>query len=251
MIEGASWRRWVFFYVPLTAFVVALLFPFYWMVITTVRPDSELYRPWNAPNYAPFWTTNPTLEHIRDLLTETLFSTWMLNTMLISLAATAISLFCGLLAGYALSRLKFPFAGSIGTGIFITYLVPQTLLFIPLADIIRNFKLGDSPWALDPDLSDLPDPVLHLAADGLLQIDPEGAGGVRPHRRRAALEGDGLHHLPGGDPGHPVGRDLRLHAVVERVHLRARLPVLARAEDGAGRRHLGTGARRRVLSGAS
>ena len=148
MIEGASWRRWVFFYVPVTAFVVTLLFPFYWMVITTLRPDKELYRPWNAPNYAPFWTNNPTLEHIRALLTETLFSTWMLNTMLISIAATAISLFCGLLAGYALSRLKFPFAGSIGTGIFITYLVPQTLLFIPLSDIIRNFKLGDSPWAL-------------------------------------------------------------------------------------------------------
>src|SRR5689334_8306285 len=104
MIEGASWRRWVFFYVPVTAFVVALLFPFYWMVITSVRPDSELYRPWSAANYAPFWTTHPTFEHIRDLLTETLFTTWMLNTMLISLAATAISLFCGLLAGYALSR---------------------------------------------------------------------------------------------------------------------------------------------------
>src|SRR5580692_2048060 len=148
MIEGAPWRRWVFFYVPVTAFVVALLFPFYWMIITTIRPDSELYRPWSAPNYAPFWTTHPTLEHVHDLLSETLFTTWMLNTMIISLAATAISLFCGLLAGYALSRLKFPFAGSIGTGIFITYLVPQTLLFIPLSDIIRNFKLGDSPWAL-------------------------------------------------------------------------------------------------------
>ena len=148
MVEGALWRRWVFFYIPLTAFIVALLFPFYWMIVTTVRPDSELYRPWNAPNYAPFWTTHPTLEHIHDLLTETLFSTWMLNTMIISIAATAISLFCGLLAGYALSRLKFPFAGSLGTAIFITYLVPQTLLFIPLADIIRNFRLGDTPWAL-------------------------------------------------------------------------------------------------------
>src|SRR3954449_8014519 len=118
MIEGASWRRWVFFYAPVTAFVVGLLFPFYWMVITTLRPDRELYRPWKAANYAPFWTMNPTLEHIRALLTETLFTTWMLNTMLISLAATAVSLFCGVLAGYALSRLKFPFAGSIGTAIF-------------------------------------------------------------------------------------------------------------------------------------
>ncbi|MBV9427796.1 MAG: carbohydrate ABC transporter permease [Bradyrhizobiaceae bacterium] len=148
MIEGAKWKRWVFFYIPLSAFVVSLLFPFYWMAVTTVRPDSELYRPWMAPNYTPFWTTRPTLEHVRGLLEETLFSTWMWNTMFIAIVSTLISLFCGLLAGYALSRLKFRFAGSLGTGIFITYLVPQTLLFIPLADIIRNFRLGDSPWAL-------------------------------------------------------------------------------------------------------
>jgi multiple sugar transport system permease protein len=101
-----------------------------------------------APNYTPFWTAHPTLEHITDLLTGTLFNTWMLNTLFIAAVSTVISLFCGLLAGYALSRLKFPFAGSLGTGIFITYLVPQTLLFIPLADIIRNFHLGDTPWAL-------------------------------------------------------------------------------------------------------
>ena len=56
MIEGALWRRWVFFYLPLTLFIVFLLFPFYWMIITTVRPDGELYRPWNAINYSPFWT---------------------------------------------------------------------------------------------------------------------------------------------------------------------------------------------------
>jgi multiple sugar transport system permease protein len=148
MIEGERWKRWVFFYIPLAVFILVLLFPFYWMAITTVRPDSELYRPWNAVNYAPFWTAHPTLEHIRFLLEETLFSAWMWNTMLISIVSTAISLFCGLLAGYALARLNFPFAGSLGTGIFITYLVPQTLLFIPLADIIRSFKLGDTPWAL-------------------------------------------------------------------------------------------------------
>ena len=148
MIEGAAWRRWVFFYIPLAIFILSLLFPFYWMMITTLRPDAELYRPWNAANYTPFWTTDPTWEHVIYLLRESLFSTWMLNTLMISIVATIISLFCGLLAGYALSRLNFPFAGSLGTGIFITYLVPQTLLFIPLADIIRNFRLGDTPWAL-------------------------------------------------------------------------------------------------------
>jgi multiple sugar transport system permease protein len=148
MIEGPTWRTWLFFYLPLVLFVCVLLFPFYWMVVTTVRPDAELYRPWNAPNYNPFWTWKPTLEHIRYLLEETLFGTWMLNTMVIAAVSTAISLVCGVLAGYALARLNFPFAGGLGTGIFVTYLVPQTLLFIPLSDIIRNFRMGDTPWAL-------------------------------------------------------------------------------------------------------
>ena len=148
MIEGAPWRRWVFFYLPLTLFVFVLLFPFYWMLITTFRPDGELYQPWNSPRYQPFYTANPTLEHVKYLFEETLFSAWIWNTMLIAALSTVISLFCGVLGGYALSRLNFPFAGSLGTGIFITYLVPQTLLFIPLAEIIRNFKLGDTPWAL-------------------------------------------------------------------------------------------------------
>ena len=148
MIEGAKWRRWVYFYIPLGAFVLWLLFPFYWMLVTSVRPDRELYRPWMAPNYAPLWTAHPTLEHITDLLTGTLFIRWMANTLFIASVATLISLFCGILAGYALSRLKFPFGGALGTGIFITYLVPQTLLFIPLANIIRNFQIGDTPWAL-------------------------------------------------------------------------------------------------------
>ncbi len=148
MIEGAKWRRWIYFYIPLGAFVLWLLFPFYWMLVTSVRPDRELYRPWMAANYTPFWTAHPTLEHITDLLAGTLFIRWMANTLFIAIVSTAISLFCGILAGYALSRLKFRFAGMLGTGIFITYLVPQTLLFIPLASIIRNFHLGDTPWAL-------------------------------------------------------------------------------------------------------
>jgi multiple sugar transport system permease protein len=148
MIEGAKWRRWIFFYIPLTTFILWLLFPFYWMLVTSVRPDRELYRPWMAPNYEPFWTMHPTLVHISDLLTGTLFIRWMANTLFIAIVSTLISLFCGILAGYALSRLKFRFAGALGTGIFITYLVPQTLLFIPLANIIRSFQLGDTPWAL-------------------------------------------------------------------------------------------------------
>ena len=148
MIEGARWRKWLWFYLPLSAFILALLFPFYWMVVTTVRPDGELYRPWNHPLYSPFWTWHPTFDHIRDLLQETLFDTWMLNTMFIALVSTLISLLCGVIAGYALARLTFRWAGILGTAIFVTYLVPQTLLFIPLAEIIRDYHIGDTPWAL-------------------------------------------------------------------------------------------------------
>jgi multiple sugar transport system permease protein len=148
MIEGARWKKWLWFYLPLSAFMLALLFPFYWMVVTTVRPDGELYRPWNHPLYSPFWTSHPTFEHIRDLLQETLFNTWMLNTMFIALVSTLISLLCGVIAGYALARLTFRWAGILGTAIFVTYLVPQTLLFIPLAEIIRDYHIGDTPWAL-------------------------------------------------------------------------------------------------------
>src|SRR2546425_6838614 len=144
----SRWKKWLWFYLPMGMFILALLFPFYWMLVTTMRPDSELYRPWNHPLYMPFWTTHPTFEHIKNLLYETLFGVWMWNTMLIAFAATLISLFCGVIAGYALARLKFRYAGLLGTAIFITYLVPQTLLFIPLADIIRDYRIGDTPWAL-------------------------------------------------------------------------------------------------------
>jgi multiple sugar transport system permease protein len=148
MIEGSRWRKVAVFYAPLFAFIFGLLFPFYWMLVTTFRPDGELYRPWDRANYSPFWTMHPTLEHIRYLFSETLFGTWLYNTMFISIVSTLISLFCGLLAGYALARLRFNLAGSLGTSIFITYLVPPTLLFIPLAEITRTFHLTDTPWAL-------------------------------------------------------------------------------------------------------
>src|SRR3974390_921510 len=128
-----------------------------------------------APNYTPFWTAHPTLVHIVDLLTETLFTRWMLNTLFIAIVSTLISLLCGIFAGYALSRLKFPFAGSLGTGIFITYLVPQTLLFIPLADIVRNFQLGDTPWALILITRAPMRPARSSTADPVAATTPQGS----------------------------------------------------------------------------
>jgi multiple sugar transport system permease protein len=148
MIEGAKWKKWLWFYLPMGMFILGLLFPFYWMLVTTLKPDGELYRPWNHPLYSPFWTSAPTLDHVRSLLQDTLFGTWMWNTMLIATVATLISLFCGVIGGYALARLRFGWAGLLGTAIFVTYLVPQTLIFIPLSDIIREYRIGDTSWAL-------------------------------------------------------------------------------------------------------
>ncbi len=148
MVIERKWKKWVFFYLPMAVFILFTLFPFYWMAVTAVRPDGELYRTWRQASATPFWTLEPTLEHFKGLLQTTAFPKWLWNTMLIALVSTVISLICGMFAGYALARLKFRGSEFLGTAIFVTYLVPQTLLFIPLADIIRDLHLGNTPWAL-------------------------------------------------------------------------------------------------------
>ncbi len=148
MLIERKWKKWFNFYIPMAVFIVFTLFPFYWMAVTAVRPDEELYRTWRQASATPFWTLHPTLEHFKGLMQTTAFPHWLWNTMLIALVSTLISLVCGMFAGYALARLKFRGSEFLGTAIFVTYLVPQTLLFIPLADIIRDLQLGNTPWAL-------------------------------------------------------------------------------------------------------
>src|SRR3989441_10080801 len=84
MLIERTWKRWVYFYIPLTVFVVGTLFPFYWMLITAIRPDAELYRSWRAATNTPFWTLQPTLEHFRDLMAKTTFPQWLWNTFFIA-----------------------------------------------------------------------------------------------------------------------------------------------------------------------
>src|SRR5256884_9996612 len=148
MVIERKWKTWVYFYIPLTVFVVGTLFPFYWMLITAIRPDAELYRSWRAATNTPFWTLQPTLEHFRDLMAKTTFPHWLWNTLFIAVTSTAISLFCGLLAGYALARLRFPMAGPLRASVFLTYPVPPAPLFLPLPNIFRTFHGGDTPRAL-------------------------------------------------------------------------------------------------------
>jgi multiple sugar transport system permease protein len=137
-------ERLLLFHLPLWFFLIVTLFPFLWMFITSIKPNAELYN----VRMNPLYVLHPTLDHFRYLMRETIFLTWAYNTLYVSILSTAISLITGILAGYALSRLRFRGAGGMAVGIFVTYLVPPTLLFIPLADVVRAFGLLDSPWSL-------------------------------------------------------------------------------------------------------
>jgi multiple sugar transport system permease protein len=137
-------ERILLFHLPLWFFLFVTLFPFLWMFITSIKPNAELYN----VRMNPLYVLHPTLEHFRYLMRETIFLTWAYNTLYVSILSTAISLITGIMAGYALSRLRFRGAGGIAVGIFVTYLVPPTLLFIPLANVVRTFGLLDSPWSL-------------------------------------------------------------------------------------------------------
>jgi multiple sugar transport system permease protein len=137
-------KKLIVFYIPLFLFVFVTLFPFLWMLITSIKPDPELYN----PRLSPFLVRQPTLSHWKMLFNDTLFVQWAINTLWVAGASTAISLFAGVLAGYALARLIFPGSTVFGISIFVTYLVPPTLLFIPLTGVISWMGLQDSTWSL-------------------------------------------------------------------------------------------------------
>jgi multiple sugar transport system permease protein len=137
-------RRVVTVYLPLGAFLFVLLFPFYWMAATSLKPNEELL----SREGNPFWVKNPTLAHFKKLLFDTSYPEWLWNTILVSVVATFISLFAAVLAAYAIERLRFQGAKHVGVSIFLAYLVPPSILFIPLAAIVFNLGLFDTRWAL-------------------------------------------------------------------------------------------------------
>ena len=136
--------RWVTVFIPLGIFVFVLLFPFYWMVITSVKPNNELL----SRDGNPFWVIQPTLEHFHKLLFKTAYPEWLWNTVFISVIATVVSLMCSVLAAYAIERLRFKGSRQVGLGIFLAYLVPPSILFIPLSTIVFKLGLFDTRWAL-------------------------------------------------------------------------------------------------------
>jgi multiple sugar transport system permease protein len=148
MNVGVRLRRWgakTLHWTVLAAFSVLLAFPFYWMLITSFKSTRDLYDLKNNPF---IFNEKPTLEHLRLLFGETLFLRWLGNTAFAGLVVVLITLLLAVPAAYALARLTGRWGGRVGIGIFLTYLVPPTLLFIPLSRIVAWLGLQDTLWAI-------------------------------------------------------------------------------------------------------
>src|ERR1043166_1774101 len=137
-------RRVVTLYIPLFIFVFVLLFPFYWMGTTSLKPNAELL----SREGNPFWVRSPTLEHFHHLIFETPYPDWMWNTVIVCVVSTFTSLVASVLAAYAIERLRFKGSRQTGLAIFLAYLVPPSILFIPLAAIVFKLGIFDTRWAL-------------------------------------------------------------------------------------------------------
>ena len=138
-------QRLVIVYLPVCVFLFVLLFPFYWMGLTSLKPNDELI---DLEQVNPWWVLNPTLEHYIRLLWETEYPAWMWNTMMVAVCATFLSIVASVMAAYAIVRIRYKGSGVIGGMIFLAYLVPPSILFIPLAIIVFQYGLFDSPLAL-------------------------------------------------------------------------------------------------------
>ncbi len=141
----ANTFRGVSFYAAVAFFVVLTAFPFYWMVITSFKTNADLYNVTNIP----FWFNEPpTLQHFRYLFEQTMFVRWLVNSLIIGVCVVAITLVAALPAGYSLARMTGRTGEALGIGIFLTYLVPPTLLFLPLSRIVADLGLQNSMWSL-------------------------------------------------------------------------------------------------------
>jgi multiple sugar transport system permease protein len=138
-------RYKIFVHLGLLPFLIFAMFPFYHMALTSLKTDRELYDRSAVPLLI---RQGPTLEHYQKLLWDTAFLTWTKNSLMVTAIATTASVVIGTIAAYALARLQFRGVGTFGTGIFVTYLVPTSLLFLPLAQVVHWLGLADSKWSL-------------------------------------------------------------------------------------------------------
>ncbi len=138
-------RNDILFWFVLSLFVIFAIFPVYWMFITTFKQVNDLY---NLDNNPLIFNMAPTLDQVKYLFEQTDFVTWVRNTLEVGLAVVAITVLICVPAAYALARHNFPGSGSLGIGIFLTYLVPPTLLFLPLSQLVAGLGLNDTKWSL-------------------------------------------------------------------------------------------------------
>ena len=140
-------KRLLWLYLPTLLFLVFVLLPFYWMTITSFKQDRNIF----DPKANPFWfNMAPTLKHYINLINpdKTDFLIWMQNSLMVAALVTVISVTIGIMAGYSLARLRYKGAETIGASVFITYLVPPALLFLPLAHVIGQLGLMETRWAM-------------------------------------------------------------------------------------------------------
>ena len=138
-------QRVVIVYIPVALFLIILLFPFYWMGLTSIKPNAELI---DLENHNPWWVISPTFEHYARLLFETDYPSWMWNTMMVAVVSTFLSIVASVMAAYAIVRIRYRGSNAVGGLIFLAYLVPPSILFIPLAIVVFNYGLFDTPMAL-------------------------------------------------------------------------------------------------------
>jgi multiple sugar transport system permease protein len=151
-----TWRQKSLTYLVLGPFAIVLAFPFYFALVTTFKSNLDLSNVERSPYlyhdpqgnlHWDFWN-DATFDHVRFIFEDTNYPTWLLNTLLVGLAVVGITLLLAMPAGYALARLAGPWGQSAGVGIFLVYLIPPTLLFLPLSRIVTNLDLKDSLWSL-------------------------------------------------------------------------------------------------------
>jgi multiple sugar transport system permease protein len=133
-------------YLIVGPFAIVLAFPFYWMLMSSLRSDTDLYDIQQVP--FKFNADSPTINNYKFLFQETDYLQWLENTVIVGLVVVGITLVLALPAGYALARLSGRWGQSVGVGIFLTYLVPPTLLFLPLSRVVADLGLNDRLWSL-------------------------------------------------------------------------------------------------------
>jgi multiple sugar transport system permease protein len=138
----AASRQRLFAYAVVVPFAIVLAFPFAWMAVTSLKPQAQVYDPTKV------WTFHPTLASYGYLFHHTEYLRWLRNSCFVGLLVVLITLAIAVPAGYALARLAGRVGRSLGVAIFLTYLVPPTLLFLPLSRVIAKLHLSDRLWAL-------------------------------------------------------------------------------------------------------